>query len=75
MGFEPSWRLRSGQRIFFMLNPPWDWTDEKTEPSYLNARCECLGKETASRANPHRKVARGAEEIVGRLFLELGRRR
>jgi len=72
MEFEPSWRLRSRQRIFFMLNPPWDWTDEKTELGYLKVRCGCLGKEAASRANPHCKEARRAEEIVGRLFLEPG---
>lgn len=40
MEFDSSWRLHSRQRIFFMLNPPWDWTDEKTELSGLKARCE-----------------------------------
>ena len=62
MEFDSSWRLHSRQRIFFMLNLPWDWTEEKIELSCLKARCECLGKETASRANPRRKGARRAEE-------------
>jgi hypothetical protein len=53
MEFDSSWRLHSRQRIF-LLNPPWDWTDEKTE-------LRCL-KETALRANPRRKAARRAEE-------------
>jgi hypothetical protein len=40
MEFDSSWRLHSRQRIFFMLNPPWDWTDEKTELGGLKAHCE-----------------------------------
>ena len=60
MEFDSSWRLQSA--TCFMLNPPWNWTDEKTELSCLKARCECLGREAASRANPRRKGARRAEE-------------
>jgi hypothetical protein len=40
MEFDSSWRLHSRQRIFFMLNPLWDWTDEKTELGGLKAHCE-----------------------------------
>jgi hypothetical protein len=42
-----------------MLNPPWDWTDEKTELSYLKVRCECLGKEAASRLEERKKLSVG----------------
>jgi peptidyl-tRNA hydrolase len=58
--------LHSGQRVSFMLNPPWDWTDEKTEFGYLKVVVGVSGrKQHLERTHTARRLEERKKLLVG----------